>query len=79
MCKEFALKYEQSVNSDHSWMSDQKNLNLAHRAFRKRINFVPLPHNYCDVWLSDEGAIWAAKSKKKNSKRYVHELNKFLS
>lgn len=79
ICKQFAIRYEECVNADHSWMSDQNNLNKVHRIFRKRINFVPLPHTYCDVWFSEEGAIWAAKARKKTSKKYIHELNRFLS
>lgn len=78
ICRELTLKYEEYVNADHSWMSDQNNLNRVWKEFRKRIYFVALPHTFCDVWLSDDGAIWAAKAKKKKAAKYVHELNSFL-
>lgn len=78
VCLLLAKKYKTYVNADHTWMSDQNNLNRVYREFKKSIRFTPLPKTFCDVWLSEEGAIWAAKSKKKNSVRYLEELSKYL-
>lgn len=78
ICTELVNRYYEMVKADTSWMSNQNNLNRLYAEFKKRINFVSLPNIYCDVWLSDEGIIWAAKARKKKSERYLRELNEFL-
>ena len=77
VCVEMAGRYEHLTNGVATWMSNQLNLNKLYRQYKKRINFKPLPNIYCDVLLSDEGIIWAAKSRKKSAKRYRRELAKW--
>ena len=78
ICTEMTNEYYRMVEADSSWMSNQNNLNNLYAKFKKRIRFKPLPNTYCDVWLSDEGVIWAAKARKKKSEKFLSELNKFL-
>jgi hypothetical protein len=77
VCVNFIAEYNEKVSKDKSWMSDQNNLNDTYVLFKDVINFKPLPDKYCDVWLSDDGIIWEAKSKKKRGKRYVKEMKKY--
>lgn len=78
VCREFINRYKSILDFDHTWMSDQQNLNKLYREMEKKINLNLLPDVYCDVWFREEGIIWEAKSKSKNSKRYRIEIEKYL-
>lgn len=76
ICKDFIKEYYRRVLKDKTWMSDQNNLNITYGLFKNMINFKPLDDKYCDVWLSDDGIIWEAKSDKKRGERYIQEMEK---
>ena len=44
----------------------------------KEISLNLLPDIYCDVWFRDEGVIWEAKSKSKNSEQYKKEIEPYI-
>lgn len=77
ICKEFIDYYYDLVEADKGWMSNQVHLRDAYLEFKDRINFDFLDKRYCDVWLSDDGVIWTAKSKLKNTEKYVKEMKKY--
>lgn len=77
ICYDFVEEYYKRVSKDNSWMSDQNNLNETYSFFKDKINYQPLENKYCDVWLSEDGVIWEAKSKKKKDKKYLKEMRKY--
>ena len=77
ICRDFINSYYDRVESEKDWMSNQRNLNETYRGYKGKINFKPLDKKYCDVWLSDKGVLWAAKSKQKKDKRYLSEIAKY--
>jgi len=79
ICHEFVDDYWKLVSkNDRTWGVNQKELRACYRMYKDRIKFEYLPKIYCDVWLSDEGVIWTAKSKTKHDDRYLNEIKKYL-
>lgn len=77
VCKEFLNRYSLIGEIEKDWMSNQRNLSNIYKEFKDRISYKPLPNKFCDVWLSDDGVIWAAKSKLKKSEKYIKEKEKY--
>jgi hypothetical protein len=77
ICHEFIEDYYDAVNKDKDWMSNQRNLNKTYWKYRKKINYKVLDKKYCDVWMSDGGVLWCAKSKLHKSKKYRLEIDKY--
>ena len=77
VCNEFIEDYYSEVNRDGDWMSNQRNLNKTYWKYKEKIDYKVLDKKYCDVWLSDEGVLWQAKSKLKKNKKYKLEVKKY--
>ena len=79
VCYDFSKRYYDMVKTnDRTWAVDQYKLKECYFEFKSKINFISLPYKYCDVWFSDDGVIWSAKSKNKVSKKYKKEVVKFM-
>ena len=62
------------------WMANQNVLDQLIRKdieMKELISFGDLSNKFCDVHLSDDGVIWAAKNKLKKSNIYIDELEKY--
>lgn len=77
ICYDFLKHYKEIGEKEKDWGSDQRNLSKAYGDFKHKINYKPLPNKFCDVWLSDEGVIWAIKTKFRNSEKYLTEKKKY--
>ena len=76
ICHRMVDRYRYMVTKRYSeWMANQECLNVLYGEFKDIVEFKPLPKIYCDVWLSDEGVIWAAKADKKMDQKYVSAIN----
>lgn len=75
--RNFINRYEKSLITDHRWMADQIHLNRIYHDMEKELKFRPLSSWYCDVWMRPLGSIWTAKSKKKHSRKYLQEAEKY--
>lgn len=77
ICNEFIEEYYNEVSKHSDWMNDQKSLHTVYLKFQDRIKFRYLERTYCEVSLTEDAVIWAAKSHRKNSKKYISEMRKY--
>lgn len=63
--------------SENEWTADQNAFNEAARKLVGDVCVLKAPKSFCDVWLSDDGAIWQAKHQTKIKRRYVDEMKKY--
>ena len=61
---------------ENEWTADQNAFNESARSLVGEVLVVKSPKIFCDVWLSEEGAIWQAKHQTKIKRRYVDEMRK---
>jgi len=78
ICNEFIEEYYKEVSKHNDWMNDQRSLCDVYYKFQDRIKFSFLPRPYCEVSLTDDAYIWAAKARRKNSSKYKREMAKYV-
>ena len=61
---------------DYTRLATQSLLSSAYNEVREKINFCPIPREYCNPWHEDSAVIWEGNGQKKRQNGFINEMRR---